>query len=156
LAKGIGLFDHVKHIRTIQDPDYFKNLTELDKKSFNHLMILRTLSMNPSLLGDISDLFKYFDKIPSPQFYQLLIAVVPLDSPKKYYPWVKGKKNILSEKLIELISTYFQVSNQESKDYALLLNSIKGGNIELENLCRDYGLDEKEIKQTLGDVKDDE
>ena len=63
-VKGIGLFDHIKQVRCIQDPDYFKNLTDVDTKSFNHFMILKALSMNPALLGYISDLFKYFDKIP--------------------------------------------------------------------------------------------
>src|SRR5271169_6605245 len=75
LAKGIGLFDHIKHIRSIQDPNYYRNLSDLDSKSFNHFMILKALSMNPVLLEDISNLFRYFDKIPSPQFYKLLIGL---------------------------------------------------------------------------------
>ena len=144
--KGIGLFDHVKQIRIIQDPNYFKNLTELDKKSFNHFMILKALSMNPALLEDISTLFRYFDKIPSPQFYQLLIGLIPSDHPKKYYPWVKAKKMPFSKKLIELISTYFQISQKEAIEYATLLSFTDNGRRELEDICKTYGLTDKELE----------
>ena len=147
--KGIGLFDHIKHIRNIQDPDYFKNLTELDKKSFNHFMILKALSMNPSLLSDISDLFKYFDKIPSPQFYQLLIGLIPADHPKKFYPWVKSKKKTFDDRLIELISRYFEISKKESVEYAILLSCKESGKKELENICKNYGLTDKEIESAV-------
>ena len=141
--KGIGLFDHIKHIRTIQDPDYFKNLTDLDKKTFSHFMILKALSMNPVLLSDISDLFKYFDKVPSPQFYKLLIGLIPLD--RNFYPWVKPPKSQVSESVVELISKYFEISKLEAKDYALLLLTKPDGIKELENFCRDFGFTDKEI-----------
>jgi hypothetical protein len=59
----VGLFDHVKHVRSIQNPNYYKNLSELDRKTFNPFMILKALSMNPILVDDISTLFRYFDKI---------------------------------------------------------------------------------------------
>ncbi len=152
--KGIGLFDHIKHIRTIQDPDYFKNLTDLDKKTFTHFMILKALSMNPSLLSDISDLFKYFDKIPSAQFYTLLIRVVPINN--TFYPWVKAPKSQVSEIVIELISKYFEISKLEAKDYALLLLTKPDGIKELENFCRDFGFTDKEIEAAMKDSNNNE
>jgi len=152
--KGIGLFDHIKHIRTVQDPDYFKNLTELDKKSFNHFMILKALSMNPTILSDISDLFKYFDKIPSPQFYQLLIGLIQPD--RHFYPWVKVTKSPVNETIIELIAKYFEISKSEAKDYALLLLNKKNGIKELENFCRNYGLTDKEVESALKDNYNEE
>lgn len=146
-VKGIGLFDHIKHIRSIQDPDYFKNLTDLDKKSFNHFMILKALSMNPALLEDISTLFRYFDKIPSPQFYQLLIGLIPPD--KKFYPWVKAPKLPYSKQLLELVSTYFEISKKESAEYILMLSATEKGKKQLEDLCRAYGLTDKEVESAL-------
>lgn len=155
--KGIGLFDHIKHVRTVQDPDYFKSLTDLDKKSFNHFMILKALSMNPDILEEVSTLFKYFDKIPSPQFYQLMIGgIIPPDHPKKFYPWVKSKKKPFSDKLIELISTYFEISSKEAIENATLLSSTEKGRLELVEICKNYGLTEKEIESALkGNDKDE-
>jgi len=152
--KGIGLFDHIKHIRTIQDPDYFTNLTDLDKKTFSHFMILKALSMNPALLSDISDLFKYFDKVPSPQFYKLLIGLIPID--RNYYPWVKPPKSQVSESVVELISKYFEISKSEAKDYALLLLTKPDGIKELENFCRDFGFTDKEIEAAMKDSNNNE
>lgn len=146
-VKAIGLFDHIKHIRTIQDPDYYKNLTELDRKTFSHFMILKALSMNPSLLADISDLFKYFDKIPSPQFYKLLIGLIPID--RNYYPWVKQPKSGVSETIVELIAKYFEIPKSEAKDYALLLLTKKDGVKELENFCKDFGFTDKELDAAM-------
>src|SRR4051812_19704027 len=98
LEKGRTLFDHIKHISKSQDPDYFDSLTDLDKKTFNHFMILRGLSMNPALVDDISFLYRYFDTIPSPQFYKLLISIIPAEHPKTFHPWVKAsKKNKFSD-----------------------------------------------------------
>lgn len=148
-VKGIGLFDHIKHIRCVQDPDYFKKLTDLDKKSFNHFMILKSLSMNPALLDDISNLFKYFDKIPSPQFYTLLIGLIPPDHPKKFYPWVKAPKKPYSTRLIELVSTYYETSSKESEEYVRLLFSTENGKKELEDLCSSFGLTSREIEDVM-------
>jgi hypothetical protein len=147
--KGLGLFDHIKHIRCVQDPNYFTNLTDLDKKTFNHFMILKGLSMNPALVEDMSNLFKYFDKIPSPQFYQLLIGLVPLDNPRKYYPWVKTPKKQFSRKLVELLCAYYEISSNEAEMYANLLFSTENGKKELEDLCVTYGLTEKEKKSAM-------
>lgn len=144
--KSVGLFDHIKQIRSFQDPNYFQTLTEQDLKSFDHFMILKALSMNPLLLDDISTIFKYFDIIPSPQFYQALIALIPAD--KKFYPWVKGKSLPFSKKLIDLLSTYFEISKKEAKEYAIILQTEQGKK-ELENLCKTFALTEKEINEIM-------
>lgn len=147
LAPALGLFDHIKHIRTIQDPDYYKNLTDADRKSFNHFMILKALSMNPHILDEISTLFKLFDKIPSPQFYTLIIGLIPAD--KRFYPWVKSTKKKSSKELIELLVKYYEISKAEAEDYARILKETEKGKKELEQLCQDFGLEKKEIEAAL-------
>lgn len=108
-------------------------------------MILKALSMNPALLDDISTLFRYFDKIPSEQFYQLLIGIIPTDN--KYYQWVKPKASPINPKLIELFATYFEISEKEATEYARLLFKSPGGVKELEAICENYGMTEAEIKE---------
>lgn len=147
LAPALGLFDHIKHIRTIQDPSYYKNLTEADRKSFNHFMILKALSMNPHILDEISTLFKLFDKIPSPQFYTLVIGLIPADT--RYYPWIKSAKKKFSKELIELLVKYYEISKTEAQEYARLLYETEKGKKELEQLCQDFGLEKKEIETAL-------
>ena len=146
-VKQLGLFDHVKHVRSVQNPNYYKNLSELDRKTFNPFMILKALSMNPTLVDDISTLFKYFDKVPHAQFYQLLIGLIPPD--KRFYPWVKAKKKPFGKRLLELIAKYFEISEKEAAEYATLLFPTDKGKKELEELCRNFGLNDKEVDSIM-------
>jgi len=146
--KSLGLFDHVKHIKEVQDPNYFNGLSDLDRKSFNHFMILRALSMNPAFCNDVSTLYRFFDKIPSSQFYTLLISILPRD--KRYYPWIKAKKkHKFSNQLIELIAKRFEISEKESVDYAKILSETEEGIKILTDICGGWGLDDKEIEKAM-------
>lgn len=150
--KTIGLFDHIKHIRTVQNPDYYNNLSEADRKSFNHFMILQALSMNPDLLMTVSTLYRFFDVVPSPQFYQLLISLIPSDS--TYYPWIKSKYNF-NKDLIELVSNRFEVSSKEAEEYVNILSSTDEGVKSLVTICQGYGKSDEEITKLLSTTKND-
>ncbi len=154
LVKTLGLFDHVNQINQIRDPDYFKYLTESDEKTFNHFMILRALSMNIKNLDTISMLYRYFDSIPSPQFYKLLISVIPYDS--RRYPWIKSKNKKLNKELIRLITVRFEIPNKEAEDYIHLLSLTKEGKESLVYICQEFGKSEKEIEQLLSNNDDEQ
>jgi hypothetical protein len=153
--KGLTLFDHIKQIQKFQDPDYFDKLTETDLKTFNHFMILRGLSMNPALLDDIATLFRYFDKIPSRQFYLLLISLIPSEHPKAFHPWIKAtKKHKYSTGLIELVMQKFEVSPREAIEYANIFSQTESGKKELFDICQGFGLTDREVETLMSD--DDE
>ncbi len=147
-SKSLGLFDHVKQITQVQNSDYFKNLSDEDKKSFNHFMILRAISMNPSRLEDVSLLFRYFSIIPSPQLYTLLISLFPSD--RRYYPWIKSKKkNKASQQLLEYVMTKFECGPKDAQEYVELYNRTPEGKTELFDICRGFGLTEKEVDKLM-------
>lgn len=152
-TKPVGLFDHLKQIREVQDPNYFKKLSEHDRKSFNHFIILKALSMNPENLDVITTLYKYFDIIPSPQFYQLLISVIPQDS--TYYPWIKPKNRFEGE-LIDIFAKRFEVSNSQAEEYINLLSLTDEGINSLVQICQGFGKTEKEIEELLSKNNEDE
>ena len=151
LPKRKSLFDHIKQIRQVKDPNYYVNLSEDDRKTFSHFMILRALSMDAAIVEEIAQLYQVFDKIPSPQFYQLLIALVPKDL--RYYPWVKTKRMKHNKELLRLVSERFQVSKFEANDYINLLLRSETGQTELVSICRAFGLNEQEIDEIF-DAKD--
>jgi hypothetical protein len=118
-------------------------------------MILRGLSMNPELLDIISVLYKYFDKIPSPQFYKLLISFIPADHSKAYYPWIKAtKKHKYGTRLVELIRIKFEVSPKEAEDYISILSTTETGKKELFDICQGFGLTDKEVTNILSSSND--
>lgn len=143
--KKKSLFDHVKHIRQIQDPNYYLSLTSEEKKTFNHFMIIRALSMDESIVEDMAQLYQYFDKIPSPQFYQLLIALIPKSN--RFYPWVKSKKMKHKKDLLTYVSKRFQVSSYQANDYVNILLRNEEGQAELINICKAFGLDDKQVEE---------
>ena len=151
--KKKGLFDHVKHIRTIQDPNYYNNLSDEDRKSFNHFMLLRALSMDEVVVEDMASLYQYLDKIPPPQFYQLLIALVPKSN--RYSPWIKSRVLRHNKELLSLVAKRFQVSKLQANQYINILASTEDGQIELVNICKAFGLEDKEVEELFETKKDE-
>jgi hypothetical protein len=142
--KRSTLFDHVKHIRQVRDPEYYNNMSEDNRKSFNHFMILRALSMDESIVEPMAELYQIFDKIPSPQFYQLLLAIVPRSM--RFYPWVKSKSMKNSKELLELVAKRFTVAKYQANEYVNLLLRTEEGQIELGYICQAFGLSDKETE----------
>jgi len=149
--KFLGLFDHVRHIRSIQDPNYYNNLSDLDRKSFNHFMILQALSMDPQQLGNVTILFRFFDVIPSPQFYKLIISLIPKDL--TYYPWV-GYKNKYNEELVEIIARRFEISMRHAEEYIGILSLTPEGINSLVYICQGFGKSDNEIENLLSTNND--
>jgi hypothetical protein len=138
------LFDHVKEIRQVRNPDYYNNLSEDDRKTFNHFMILRALSMDEDIVEDMAQLYQILDKIPSPQFYQLLIALVPKSN--RFYPWIKSKSLKHDKILVEYVSKRFRVAKYQANEYINLLLRTENGQAELVSICKAFGLDDKEVE----------
>lgn len=147
------LFDHVKHIRQVQDPNYYVNLSEDDRKTFTHFMILRALAMDESIVEDMAELYKILDKVPSAQFYQLLIALVPKSI--KFYPWIKASVLKHNKKLLEYVAKRFQVSKYQANDYVNLLLRTENGQAELVSILKAFGLEDKEIEDMFEEKKDE-
>ena len=152
-SQNLGLFDHVNQITKFRDPDYFDNLTDGDKKSFDHFKILKALSMNPVLLDQVKVLYRYFDTIPSKVFYKLLISYIPADS--TYYPWIKSKKQYKKE-LLKMVSKRFEVSDRQAEEYISLLSLTEEGVKSLVYICQEFGKSEKEIEELLSNNNDNE
>lgn len=139
------LFDHVKHIRQVQDPHYYVNLSDDDKKSFNVFMIIRALSMDEDIVEDMAELYVIFNKIPVPQFYKLLIALVPKSN--RFYPWVKTRKLKHNADLLEYVSKRFNIPKYQANEYVNILILTKEGQEELVNICKIFGLEDVEIEK---------
>ena len=130
------LFDHVNAIRRDKDPNYYNNLSEDDRKSFNHFMIVRALSMDERIVEDMAQLYQVFDKIPSAQFYRLLIALVPKSN--QYYPWIKSRHMKHNKELLALVARRFIISKHQANEYINLLLRTEEGQGELVNICKAY------------------
>jgi hypothetical protein len=140
------LFDHVNQIRNIKNPKYFDGLTAGDRKSFNHYMICRFLSMDPSCITEVAYLCKVFDKMDGKSFYKVACA---LTVPVRYTPYIKSRSKKFNDELIGYISKKYEVSTSEAEDYCKIYMSTDEGIQNLRELCQNFGLTEKQIDKLL-------
>lgn len=142
LVKVKGLFDHLNHIREKQDPKYFVNLSDADRKSWSNYMICRLLSMQPENIELINEIQKY-QHLPPEYFYQLCITVVPLG--RAYYPYIKSKKESeYTKELIDIMRRHFSESKRNVLEYLGLLSKK-----EIRSIVEMYGYNEKEVDQII-------
>ena len=116
-------------------------------------MILRALAMDDILVEDMAQLYQYFDKIPSPQFYHLLIALVPKNN--RFCPWIKSKVLKHDKKLLELVSKRFQIAKYQANEYVNILIRTEEGQGELVSICKVFGLEDKEIEDLFEEKKNE-
>lgn len=140
--KAKSLFDHINQIREVQDPNYYKSLSDLDKKSWNNYKICRFLSMQESNIDMINEIQKYQTLAPE-YFYQLCIAVVP--SGRGYFPYVKGVKDTkFTEELLTLFRNHFEESKRNVLDYLSILTKQ-----EIKSTVLLYGYTEEEADKII-------
>jgi hypothetical protein len=146
-SKSRGLFDHINHIREVKDQEYYTNLSDAEKTTFNKYMIVRFLSMDVDLVEDIAFISKYFQLIPDEQFYKILIEVVPKG--RKFCKYIKGSNDNINKTLLECICKKFSVGESDAKDYYNVLKSSELGITDLISLIEGFGYAEKEIEKML-------
>lgn len=144
-TKSKGLFDHINHIREIKDPNYFINLTDEEKKSFNKYMLVRILSMDSDVIEEMAIISKYFQVIPEEQFYKVLIDIIPRG--RKFCKYIKKSTENINETILECICNKFVVGKRDAIDYYNILMTNDRGIKELVSLIEGYGYSEKEIEK---------
>jgi len=143
-AKRLGLFDHISAVTEYQDPQYWKNISDDDKKTFGNFIIQRYLSMNPDWIEWIADVQPYIQSLPNEYFYRFFIDMIP---PKKYYlKYIKGKKaNDYEDWIVDLIVKEFGCSTKHANEYLEILYSTREGREQILTICQKYGTDKKLI-----------
>jgi len=152
IAKGITeevimaktLFDHIKAITTEQNPKYWDNLEESDKKTWSNYMIHRFLSMNPDWIEVLSEIQPYTQVLEPQQLYLALIGILPKG--KYYLKYTKGvSDNKYETWLVDLLKQDFMCSSKQAEEYCEILHSTREGRENIKYICEKYGIDTKQI-----------
>lgn len=95
---------------------------------------------------------EYYNRIPSPQFYKLLVELVPQTNQRLF--WIKKSKR--NEKLIDCVSEWYRISNREAQDYLDILLKTDEGIRQVGSILEGLGMTEKEAEKILvGDNQDE-
>lgn len=138
------LFDHIKEITSVQNPNYWDTLEEADKKTFSNYMVHRFLSMNSDWIEVLSEIQPYTQTLEPQQLYLALIGILPKG--RHYLKYTKGKgENKYESWLVDLIKIDFQCSKKEAEEYTEILYSTREGRENIKYICEKYGIESKQI-----------
>jgi Bacteriophage clamp loader A subunit len=135
-----GLFDHIKHIQSQQDPKYFDTLSDADKKTWSNWMINRFMSMIPEYTPVINEI-QHLSSILEPEhYYKLLIGIIPKRN--VFADYIKAKPKKYNDSIILFVAKHYECSSREILDYLDIITEESIKNIYYMN-----GYDEKEVEK---------
>ena len=144
VVKQKSLFDHITQITSVQNPNYWDEISDEDKKSWSNYMVNRFLSMKTDWIELVNELQKY--NLKPKELYKLYTNILPKG--KQWLKYTKGR-NIMSHPnwLINIVVNHEQISKKEAVEYIDLLMLTEGGMLELGELSRKWGVEETKIKK---------
>ena len=144
VVKKKSLFDHITQITSVQNNNYWDEISDEDKKSWSNYMVNRFLSMKTDWIELVNELQKY--NLKPKELYKLYTNILPKG--KHWLKYTKGR-NIMSHPnwLINIVVNHEQISKKEAVEYIDLLMLTEGGMLELGELSRKWGVEETKIKK---------
>jgi hypothetical protein len=155
LVKRKSLFDHINQITSVQNPNYWDEISDEDKKSWSNYMVNRFLSMNSDWMELVNELQKY--NLQPKELYKLYTNILPKG--KRWLKYVKGRNDMdYPEWLINVVRNNDNCSRREAIEAVDMLMLTEGGMMELGELGRKWGIEEKKIKDAglnvVGSIND--
>ena len=144
MVKRKSLFDYINQITAVQNPNYWKELSDEDKKSLSNYMTHRFLSMKMEWVELVNELQKY--NLQPKELYKLYINVLPKG--KQWLKYIKGRNQMDHPSwLINIVANHEQVSKKEAYDMIEMYYLTEGGMLELREVCVKWGIDESKIEK---------
>ena len=143
-VKKKSLFDHIKQITSIQNPNYWNDISEDDKKTWSNYMVHRFLSMKMEWVELVNELQKY--NLKPKDLYKLYTNVLPKG--RQWLKYTKGRNQMEHPQwLINLVAVHMKSSKKEAYDAVEMYMLTEGGMLELGEICRKYGVEPKKIEK---------
>ena len=144
VVKKKSLFDHIKQITDVQNPNYWDEISDEDKKSWSNYMVNRFLSMKTDWIELVNELQKY--NLKPKELYKLYTNVLPKG--KRWLKYTKGRNQMEHPNwLINIVANHEEISKKEAVEFIEMLMLTEGGMLELGELSRKWGIEEKKIKK---------
>ena len=134
-----NVWDWLKQINSVKaDPSSF---SDKDWELWNSYMIHRFMSMNPDYLELVNEAQKIMPQNKK-EIYSIYREYVPKNN--KWNKYIKSNIKKLNNELVEHLSSYWECSKNEVKEYMEFL-----GNDEILRILTSIGLEKKEITKIL-------
>ena len=143
-VKKKSLFDHIKQITDVQNPNYWDEISDDDKKSWSNYMVNRFLSMKPEWITFVNDVQKY--PLEPEQVYKIYTDILP--KKRQWLKYIKGDKKMKYPKWVyEIVAKHLQCSMREASEAVDMYELSHGGQAELVDILIKYGKTEDECRK---------
>jgi len=142
--KRKNLFDHINAITSQQNPNYWDEISDEDKKSWSNYMVNRFLSMKPDWIEFVNEVQRY--PLQPKELYKVYIDILP--KKKQWLKYIKGDKKMKYPKWVyEIVAKHLQCSMREAGDAVEMYDISHGGQSELTDILMKYGKTEQETRK---------
>ena len=143
-VKKKSLFDHIKQITDVQNPNYWDEISDDDKKSWSNYMVNRFLSMKMDWVEFVNEVQKY--PLEPEQVYKIYTDILP--KKRQWLKYIKGDKKMKYPNWVyEIVSKHLQCSLREANDAVEMYEISTGGQSELVDILIKYGKTEDECRK---------
>ena len=143
-VKKKSLFDHVNQITSVQNPNYWEDISDEDKKTWSNYMVNRFLSMKSDWIDLVNEVQKY--PLEPKELYKVYTSILP--KKKQWLRYIKGDKKMDYPKWVyEIVAKDMQVSMREAVSAVEMYDMSHGGQSELADMLFKYGTEEKEVRK---------
>ena len=143
-VKKKSLFDHIKQITDVQNPNYWDDISDDDKKSWSNYMVNRFLSMKMDWVGFVNEVQQY--PLQPKELYKVYTDILP--KKRQWLKYVKGDKKMKYPNWVyEIVAKHLQVSLREAKEAVETYEMSYGGQSELVDILVKYGKTEEECRK---------
>jgi len=144
LVKKKSLFDHVNQVTAVQNPNYWEDISDEDKKTWSNYMVNRFLSMKSDWIDLVNEIQKY--PLEPKELYKVYTNILP--KKKQWLRYIKGDKKMDYPKWVyEIVAKDMQVSMREAVSAVEVYAISTGGQSELADILLKYGTEEKEVRK---------
>ena len=143
-VKKKSLFDHIKQITDVQNPNYWNDISDDDKKSWSNYMVNRFLSMKMDWVEIVNEIQRY--PLQPKELYKVYTDILP--KKRQWLKYVKGDKKMKYPKWVyEIVAKHLEVSLREAAGAVEVYEISHGGQAELTDILIKYGRTEEEIRK---------
>ena len=144
LVKKKSLFDHINQVTAVQNPNYWEDISDEDKKTWSNYMVNRFLSMKSDWIELVNEVQKY--TLEPKELYKVYTSILP--KKKQWLRYVKGDKKMKYPKWVyEIVAKHLQCSMREANDAVEMYDISMGGQAELADVLFKYGVEKREVRK---------
>jgi DNA-directed RNA polymerase subunit F len=145
------LFDHINQITKKSDSNYYDNLSEENRKTYDVYMVHRFLSMNEDWIECVNEIQKYSHQLKESGTHKVYNEIIPKS--KTYLKYVKSTSSKkYNQAILDILKKYYELGEAQVKQYYDIFTKSEESKKLLLNIVKLYGIQSREYTKLEKDL----